>query len=41
MFDQQLDDATDVDLFFVVEVTEPAGEFVGALNFPRHGQSMP
>ncbi len=36
MFDQQLDDAPDADLFLVAKVTEPAGEFVGALNLPRH-----
>ena len=41
MFDQQLGEATDVDLFVVVEVTEPADELVGALNFPRHDQNMP
>ena len=41
MFDQQLDDATDADLFFVVEVTEPSGELVGALDLPRHARIMP
>jgi hypothetical protein len=29
------------DLFFVVETLEPAGEFVGALNIPRHTLNMP
>jgi hypothetical protein len=36
VLDEQLHDATDADLFFVVETLEPAGELAGALNVPRH-----
>jgi hypothetical protein len=38
---QEFHDAADADLFFVVEIVEPSGEFVRALNFPGHSQNMP
>ncbi len=41
MLDQQLHNTHDADLFFVVEVTAPSGELVGALNLPRPRPSMP
>ena len=41
MFYQKLYDAADADLFLVAEGVEPSGEFVGALNVPRHGLIMP
>ena len=41
MLDEEFGDATDADLLFVVEAHEPAGEFVRALNLPRHVGIMP
>jgi Uma2 family endonuclease len=38
---EQLHDATDAYLFFIVEILEPAGEFVGARNLPCHPDNMP
>jgi hypothetical protein len=36
MLNKELYDRTDADLFVGGEVFEPTGEFVGALNVPRH-----
>lgn len=41
VLDEQLHHATDADLLFVVEATEPCREFVRALNLPRHQAIMP
>ena len=41
VLNEQLNDATDADLFFVVEFLEPAGELVGAFDIPRHSSNMP
>jgi hypothetical protein len=38
---EQFHDAADADLLFVVEAPEPSGEFVRALNLPRHVAIMP
>jgi hypothetical protein len=38
---EQFHYATDADLFFVVEVSEPPGELVGALDLPCHRINMP
>ena len=34
MFDQQLDNPADADLFLVVKVAEPSSELAGPLNLP-------
>ena len=36
VFDEQLHNPADADLFFVVEALEPTSELVAALNFPCH-----
>jgi len=41
MLDGQFDNPADADLFFVIEVDEPTGELVRALDLPTHYPNMP
>jgi hypothetical protein len=41
VLDEQFHDATDADLLFVCEPSEPSGELVSAFDLPRHHGIMP